>query len=594
MLLKELSPYSSPLTEQQISKLQQAVAELSPIQLAWVSGYLAGLGQQDSSQPLAPPQAAGKLTILYGSQTGNAKGVAEQLYADAQQQDIAVQLVSMADYKPKDLKNETHLLIVVSTNGEGEPPDDAMELHEFLASKKAPKLEPLNYGVLALGDSSYEFFCQAGKDFDERLKALGATPLLERVDCDVDYEDDVNQWAKQSLELAVKGLESISGPSHVVNLPVHHAPSQYSKQNPFAAELLTCQKITGRGSHKDIRHIELSLDGSGLHYQPGDALGIWFENDPKLVARLLARLGLEGGQSVQVDGESMSLQQALCSKYELTQSYPGFVEKVAEWSGSEKLQALAEDKAALREYAASHQIIDVLSEAEAKVTAEQLLGALRKLTPRLYSIASSQAEVDDEVHLTVGVVSYDKDGEERLGGASGYLAKRLEEGAHARIFIEHNDNFRLPEGNTPVVMVGPGTGIAPFRAFMQQRDADGAKGKNWLFFGNPHFTEDFLYQVEWQQYVKSGLLSKIDLAFSRDQEHKIYVQDKLRHRGAELWQWLQEGAHFYVCGDANKMAKDVHLALVDVVAEHGAMSREQAEEYVTELRRAKRYQRDVY
>ncbi|WP_220719031.1 assimilatory sulfite reductase (NADPH) flavoprotein subunit [Agarivorans litoreus] len=596
MLLKELSSLASPLSEQQVSLLQQATAELSVTQLAWVSGYLAGVGQNAGQlAPLAQAQPAGKLTILYASQTGNAKGVAEELHAAAQAQDINAEVINVADYKAKSLKNETHLLIVASTNGEGEPPDDAIEFHEFLASKKAPKLDNLKYSVLALGDSSYEFFCQTGKDFDERLAALGAERVCERVDCDVDYDKDAASWTEQALA-EVKQTLSAEATGSVVNLPVNApAASQYNKKNPYAAELSLSQKITGRDSAKDVRHVEIDLADSGIQYQAGDALGVWFENDRELVAKIIARLGLEEDQTVSIDEQEFSLADALTEKLEITQTSGAFVEAWANWSGSKKLQTVVADKDKLREYAANHQVIDVLLEKKAKVAAQDFVDALRKITPRLYSIASAQAEVEEEVHLTVGVVSYQQGDEQRLGGASGFLGARAKEGAQVKVFVEHNDNFRLPSNpDTPVIMVGPGTGIAPFRAFMQQRDASDASGKNWLFFGDQTFTQDFLYQTEWQGYLKSGLLTKLDVAFSRDQAEKIYVQDRLRENAEEVFQWLEEGAHLYICGDANRMAKDVHQALIDIIAEQGKQSPEQAEEYLKQLRSAKRYQKDVY
>ncbi|OIN09644.1 assimilatory sulfite reductase (NADPH) flavoprotein subunit [Oceanisphaera psychrotolerans] len=599
MLLKELAAAASPLNEQQVHKLTQVAAELSATQLAWVSGYFYGISQQGqavTAAPAAGAQSAGKLTILYASQTGNAKGVAEELKAQAGAAGVAVDLFNVADYKVKQLKKETHVLIVTSTNGEGEPPDDAIEFHKQLKAGKVGKLDGLHYGVLALGDSSYEFFCQTGKDFDEYLQKAGATPLLGRLDCDVDYEGDAQGWSQSAVALLKDALQ-VEAANHAapVTSLTQGSASLYSKKRPFTAELITNQKITGRDSDKDIRHIEISLEDSGLTYQPGDALGVWFANDAALVDALLEQLGIDAEVKVKVDDEMLSIREALINHYELTQGYASFVQAYAELSGAKKLQKLVEDKAALREYCANHQILDIAREKKAKLTAEQLQAALRRLTPRLYSIASSQAEVDEEVHLTLGVVRFEQKGEQRNGGASSFLADRVAEGGQVRVFIEHNDNFRLPaNGDTPVIMVGPGTGIAPFRAFMQEREAQDAAGQNWLFFGNPHFTQDFLYQTEWQRYVKSGLLSKVSLAFSRDQAEKVYVQHKLKEQGAEVYAWLEQGAHFYVCGDANKMAKDVQEALVELVAEHGNKSREQAEEYVDALRSAKRYQRDVY
>ncbi|KIP66355.1 sulfite reductase subunit alpha [Vibrio harveyi] len=600
-------PIASPLNDQQFSSLQQTVSELSSQQLAWVSGYFWGLAQNQPSSAAAGPIAqaaasvaakpAGKLSIIFASQTGNAKGVAEALEQEAKAEGIVVELFDASDYKGKNLAKETHVIIVASTNGEGEAPDNAIELHEFLQSKKAPKLPNLQYAVIALGDSSYEFFCQTGKDFDTYLSKLGATAFIDRIDCDVDYEAPAAEWRKQALEQVKEALSS-GNEAEVVQLPVGQAApghSAYNKQNPYTATLLTSQKITGRDSGKDVRHVEIDLEDSGLTYQAGDALGVWFDNSSELANAILAKVGLSGVESVEVDGESLSIHSALVSKYEITASNPQFVTKFAELSGSKKLQKLVEDKDKLREYAANTQVVDVLAEKKTKLSAEELVGLLRRLTPRLYSIASSQTEVDEEVHLTVGLVEYDKGDEKRYGGASGFLAQRLEDGGEVKVFVEHNNNFKLPQDdNTPIIMVGPGTGIAPFRSFIQERDNRDAEGKNWLFFGDRTFTQDFLYQVEWQKYLKSGLLTRLDVAFSRDQAEKVYVQHRILENAEQVWQWIQDGAYIYVCGDATRMAKDVHDALVFVAEQQGKLSREEAEAFINDLRKAKRYQRDVY
>jgi len=601
MTSKGSQPAALPLP--QLSKLAEAVAGLSASELIWASGYLFGLAQAGGAVAAsgaagvaaAASGPAGTLTILYGSQTGNAKGVAESIKAQALGKGLQVQLASMSDFKPKQLKKETHLIVVTSTLGEGEPPENAVDLHGQLKAGKLGKLDGLKFAVLGLGDSSYEFFCQAGKDFDAYLEKAGAERAFARADLDVDYRAAASEWAEQAVSALAATLGGSAAAAPAV-AGVATAHSQYDKFNPYLATLATNQKITGRDSTKDIRHIEISLEGSGISYQPGDALGVWFDNDAALVAEVLALVGLTGSESVSVEGKSQPLKEALTRHFELTRLHGGFISGLADLSDNAELKAIAADKAQTTALAASAQIVDVLKRYPQPLTAEQLVALLRPLTPRMYSIASSQAEVEEEVHLTVGVVRYPQaDGTVRSGGASSFLADRLAEGSEVRVFVEHNDNFRLPEdGNTPVIMVGPGTGIAPFRAFIQQRDADGASGKNWLFFGNPHFTQDFLYQVEWQKYVKSGLLSKIDLAFSRDQAKKIYVQDRLREQGAEVYAWLEQGAHFYVCGDANRMAKDVQEALIDIIAQYGNKDREAAEEYLNELRRAKRYQRDVY
>ena len=598
---------AGPIAGPHLSKLAEAVANLSPTELIWASGFLFGLAQNaggavvtaGSTAAIAPvaAQPTGSLTILVGSQTGNAKGVAESVKAQAEARGIPVSLVAMNDFKPKQLKKETHVLIVTSTYGEGEPPEAAADLHAQLKGGKIGKLFGLQFAVLGLGDSSYEFFCQTAKDFDAFFEKAEATRLQDVAILDVDYRAAADAWAASFLDKLAATLTAAPAAAAVAGSAViASGHSAYDKFNPFTATLSTNQKITGRDSTKDIRHFEINLEGSGITYQPGDALGIWFDNDATVVAEILALTGFTGNEQVTVSGKAAALSDALTNQFELTRLHAAFITGLAEISSDKKLKKLAADKDETRKLAAKAQIVDVLKRFPTKLTAEQLVGLLRALSPRLYSIASAQSEVEEEVHLTVGVVRYpQEDGSVRSGGASSFLADRVQEGGEVRVFVEHNDNFRLPANpDTPVIMVGPGTGIAPFRSFIQERDAQGAEGKNWLFFGNPHFTQDFLYQVEWQKYVKSGLLTKIDLAFSRDQANKIYVQDKLKAKGAEVWKWLQDGAHFYVCGDANRMAKDVHDALVNIVVEHGGKNAEEAEEYVNELRRAKRYQRDVY
>lgn len=604
MLLSSLVAQASPLSEQQVKQLQQLVSQLNPIQQAWVSGYLAAsaqlAGQGLAGAAPAQAAAAASLTILFGSQTGNARHVAEALAKQAQGKGISAKVVDMAEYKTSQLKNEQYLVIVTSTYGEGEPPENAIGLHNFLFSKKAPKLSGLKYAVLGLGDTSYEFFCKTAQDFDSRLAELGATSVQARADLDVDYQAQADRWSNEVIAKLEPELKATVAPSaEVIAWPgsdaTAGAASQYSKQNPFAAELYTNQKITGRDSTKDVRHIEISLAGSGLTYQPGDALGVYFTNDEALVRELLLLTAIARDTPVTIGSETLTIEQALTEQLELTQSYPAFVEKYAAATGNATLTELAADKAALRTYLSERQIIDIVREHPGLLSAQQLADALRKQQPRLYSIASSQAEVEDEVHLTVAVVRYDAYGQPHLGGASGFLAERLAEGDKVKVFVEHNNNFRLPQSDdTPVIMIGPGTGIAPFRAFLQERDARGASGKNWLFFGNPHFTQDFLYQLELQNYLKRGVLSKLDVAFSRDQATKVYVQDKLRKHGAEVWQWLNDGAHLYICGDANRMAKDVQLALIEIVQQYGGKTAGEAQHYLDELRVAKRYQKDVY
>ncbi|HCA2408611.1 TPA: NADPH-dependent assimilatory sulfite reductase flavoprotein subunit [Citrobacter freundii] len=588
-----------PLNPEQLARLQAATTDFTPAQLAWVSGYFWGvLNQQPGSNAaaLAPVAEMPGITLISASQTGNARRVAEALRNDLIAAKLNVTLINAGDYKFKQIANEKLLIVVASTQGEGEPAEEAVALHKFLFSKKAPKLDNTAFAVFGLGDTSYEFFCQSGKDFDAKLAELGGERLLDRVDADVEYQAAAAQWRARLVDVlkarapAVPSVQVAA--SGAVN-EVHTSP--YTKEAPLTASLAVNQKITGRDSEKDVRHIEIDLGDSGLRYQPGDALGVWYQNDPDLVKELVELLWLKGDEPVTVEGKTLSLAEALQWHFELTVNTGNIVENYATLTRSETLLPLVGDKAQLQHYAATTPIVDMVRFSPAQLDAQALVDLLRPLTPRLYSIASSQAEVESEVHVTVGVVRYEIEGRARAGGASSFLADRVEEEGEVRVFIEHNDNFRLPSNpQTPVIMIGPGTGIAPFRAFMQQRAADGAEGKNWLFFGNPHFTEDFLYQVEWQRYVKEGVLSRIDLAWSRDQKEKVYVQDKLRQQGAELWRWINDGAHIYVCGDANRMAKDVEQALLEVIAEFGGMDIEAADEFLSELRIERRYQRDVY
>jgi sulfite reductase (NADPH) flavoprotein alpha-component len=594
----------SALTQEQLQLLSGAASSLNKEQLIWASGFLAGLSGSVSTlqipasvETTKPAASVPTLTILYGSQTGNSKGVANNYKASALEQGYQANVVSMSDYKPRQLKNETHLVVIVSTHGEGDAPDDAVELFEFLASKKAPRVPNLKFAVVGLGDTSYEFFCQTGKDFETRLLSLGATALVERLDCDVDYDAAVADWtvslnAKLRDELTPVVTEKIINLTPAANAV---AESLYNKKSPFAANLSASLKITGRDSVKDIRHIEISLEDSGIIYKPGDALGVWFSNDEAVAQRILFATSTNAGDKIILADSESTLLDALINKLELTLSYPGFVKSYQAETGQAELAELMADKAVLREYLSVSQIVDIVEKYPAKITSQALVNALRPIVPRLYSIASSQAEVEDEVHLTVAHIEYEANGFTHQGGASGFLSTRLEEGDNLHVYVENNDNFRLPADPTiPIIMVGPGTGIAPFRAFMQERDSTEAEGKNWLFFGNPNFTQDFLYQTEWQGYLKSGLLSKISLAFSRDQANKVYVQDRLKENGKEVFEWLEQGAHFYICGDALRMAKDVETTLLALVAEHGNKTEAQAKEYVTNLRKSKRYQKDVY
>jgi len=599
-----LNEANSPLTKEQAEQLNRLVSDLRTDQLTWLSGYLAGVtaagaaGAPAAAQTAAEPAPAPELTILYGSQTGNAEGIAQDAAQKAEAHGFRPKVIDMGDVKKPQLKAAERLLVIASTHGEGEPPDNAIELHELMQSKKAPPMKNAKFSVLALGDTSYEHFCQTGRDFDERLEALGGTRIHPRTDCDVDYEDAAEAWVDGVLDAFAAELDS--PPSNVVAFgPVAETgKSEWTRKNPFQATLLENLILNGRGSEKETRHIELSLEDSGLQWQPGDSLGVLPSNDPRDVEDLLAALKLDGEAGVEGPRGEISLREALTHDYEITTLTRPFLQGWAELSESDELRGLLADdnRDGLREWMWGRHIIDVLQAWPVEgLEPATLIERLRKLPPRLYSIASSHTANPDEVHLTVATVRYHSHGRDRGGVASTWLADRIDDETPVPVYIDHNRNFRLPESDdTPIVMIGPGTGVAPFRAFVEEREARGAAGRNWLIFGEQRFHADFLYQREWLRWREAGVLDRIDVAFSRDQAGKIYVQHRIRENAAELYAWLNEGAHVYVCGDADRMAPDVHQALVDVIASEGNLSADDASAWLGQLQKEKRYQRDVY
>jgi sulfite reductase (NADPH) flavoprotein alpha-component len=589
-------PPAPPLADDALERLRAAAAPLSQDQLLWASGYLAGLAAAGSAPATASPSSdpRPRLTILYGSQTGNGRKIAAALEAAAAARGIGADLISMADYATARLKKEQALAIVVSTHGEGDPPDDALELHRFLSGKRLPVLASLRYAVLALGDSSYENFCQTGRDFDARLEAAGARRLAPLVECDLEFDAPAAAWSTAVLDEAVELLgraEPNAGPLLRVVPPAPRA----SKSAPFEAEVLLNQRITGRGSSKDVRHLELSLEGSGLHWQAGDSLGVLIRNPDRVVEPLLEALGIDGGASAGA-GER-SVRELLVHEREVTALNRPFVEAWAAVDSSGKLRELLESLrgAGLGRWMHERHVVDVVREFPAEVEATRFIGMLRPLPPRLYSIASAPELSEEEIHLTVALLNYEVFGRAHWGAGSSWLALDRTEGDLVGVYVEPNERFRLPaDGDVPIIMVGPGTGVAPFRAFLQARAARGAGGRNWLLFGDRHFATDFLYQSEWLRYRKQGLLTRLDVAFSRDQAEKRYVQHRMLEASRELYEWLQEGAHLYVCGDATHMAPDVDRALRDIIATEGGLGEDAVEDYLAGLRRHGRYQRDVY
>ncbi|WP_041068796.1 NADPH-dependent assimilatory sulfite reductase flavoprotein subunit [Candidatus Ishikawella capsulata] len=586
--------FSIPLKLDRFEKLQKIIADLSKNEIAWLSGYFWGLVNENNC--IKNVDSTFVITIISASQTGNARLVAEQLKDDLLVEKLDVNLLNANDYNFKKIDQEKILIIITSTYGEGEPPEEAVVLYNFLMSKKI-KLNKTAFAIFGLGDKSYEFFNKIGKDLDKRLEQLGAERLLNRVDADIDYTEQAVCWRQQITSIISQYVQkrNLDSPILMNSRSSHQIPEKcYTKENPFSANIALNQKITGRKSNKDIRHIEIDIQDSMIKYQPGDTVGIWYQNDYELVKELTNLMCLPT-ETVKLQNQTLSLEEALQNYLELTVNTPQIVEKYAVLSNNKTLLNIVKDKIKLRNYCKKIPLIEMIREAPAKIQAMDLIKLLRPLKPRFYSISSSQDEVENEIHITVSIICYKINNRIRSGGASRYLASCSPNNDKIRIFIKTNDSFRLPKNlDTPIVMICSGTGIAPFRAFMQQRDHEGAKGKNWLFFGNQKFTEDFLYQVEWQRYVKKGLLTKIDLAWSQDQREKIYVQHKIREKGKILWDWIQENAYIYVCGNANYMAKDVEKALLDVISKYGNMDLEEANNFLNQLRSERRYQRDVY
>ncbi|HBR98078.1 MAG TPA: assimilatory sulfite reductase (NADPH) flavoprotein subunit [Gammaproteobacteria bacterium] len=578
----------------------QQLAQLSPAQQAFLAGYLWANSQSTASVHEAPTAAAParKITVISASQTGNAAGVAKQFTDKLKGEKLDATLVAAGNYKARQLPKEDIVVIITSTQGEGEPPEEGVPLHHFLFGKKAPKMDGVSFAVFGLGDSSYPDFCQAGKDFDTQLAALGGERLIDRGDADLDFQATADAW----IDSATQKLKNVAGGANVTPLTLvtnnaaeAHAESAYNKETPYTAALIQHSSLATADADKEVEHIEIDLGDSGITYAAGDALGVYTNNASDTVDEVLARSGLTGDETVESREGKVSIRQVLTEQSDLNQLTPQFITQYAERGDSEALSELVADRAQLLEYQAWTPLLGLLHDHPQQLPAQTLYDGLKPLTPRLYSIASAQEEVGEEVHLCVGVVDIHHHDQVYYGSASGLLSKRLDEGDDVRVFVEPNPRFRLPQdAATPIIMIGAGTGIAPYRSFLQQRSADEAEGKNWLIFGNRHFRKDFLYHAEWLAYRDQGLLHETSLAWSRDGEEKVYVQDKIRENGDTFWQWLQDGAHIYVCGDATRMAKDVEQAILDVIGDVGKLSADDATEFLNDLREADRYQRDVY
>lgn len=582
-------------------------APFTPEQRAYLNGFLAGMfSHVPATSGTAAPAPAAKplepLSILFGSQTGNCENLAKRIAKEAGKRGFAPTVHDLAKYPLAQLPGERALLVVTSTYGDGEPPDNAKGFWDHIAAAPGPALKGLRFSVCGIGDSSYAKFCGFGKDVDSRLEALGAGRAHPRCDCDVDYEETFAKWLSGALtSLAPGDQPAAATAAPEASSAATASPSEtvaYSKKNPFPARLLTNRKLNTAGSAKDVRHFEIALHGSGLEYQAGDALGVVPQNDPALVSEILSALGAEGEETVTgKDGAPASFREVLTGHYEVTRIPKPLLEHVAKLSSDEMLKKAAAPEAngELTKYLWGREIIDLLvAHPSVRFTPAEFIALLRKLQPRLYSISSSPKAHPGEVHLTVGAVRYESFGRQRGGVCSTFLADRADAATPVPVFVHSNNAFRPPPSDKPLIMVGPGTGIAPFRAFLEERRATGASGRNWLFFGDQKSTTDFLYREEIEGYQRDGGLHRLDLAWSRDQAGKVYVQDRMRENAAELYRWLEDGAGFYVCGDASRMAKDVDAALHEVIATAGGKSTEDAAAYVKRLKSEKRYLRDVY
>lgn len=622
----------------QTQQIEGLLSNLSTTQLAWLGGYLSGVSQAKTEQSekqikndddnkfgfsLIKPSRKKKtsiltqltkihqqnnntdkqplntnteaLSVLVGSRTGNGASVAKKLKEEAERAGITVNLKDLNDYQPNKLKEEKNVAIIVSTHGEGVPPLAAEDFYDYLHGNKAPKLKDTKYSVLALGDKSYVHFCKAGRDIDSRLESLGAQRIIPRVDCDVNFEQASEEWIKHILnEFKNETTDRLA--LNTLNIDVNQAEptSVYTKQNPFEAKVLTKIQLNGKGSDKETYHVELSLEGSGLTYQPGDALGVYGINSQKSIAELLSILQIKPEQLVDFKGKQQAISEVLIDKFEISTLSHEVISNYIRLIPNKELEALLADTDALQKFIYGKDVADLFLAYPAQLNAQELITLLRILHPRLYSISSSAIANPDEVHITVAAVRYNN-GRYKEGICSTFLGDRINEGDSIKIYIEQNPDFRLPSNSEQdVIMVGPGTGVAPFRAFIQEREANNSKGKNWLFYGDRHFATDFLYQTEWQNWLKKGVLTQLDVAFSRDSDKKVYVQHKLLHNSSKIFEWLENGASFYVCGDMKNMWKDVHQTLLHIIEIEGKLTLEQAETYIKKLKKERRYLVDVY
>ncbi|MEA2991967.1 MAG: sulfite reductase flavoprotein alpha-component [Alphaproteobacteria bacterium] len=577
-------PTTAPFAQEEIEILNRVVGPASATQRAWLAGFLAGLdaagGAAAQPELAAPAQPAEPLTILYATESGNSEKLASDMAKAARKMGLKPSIVDMADLDVASLASVKRLVVIAATWGEGDPPARAVRTYGELMGEGAPRLDGVQFGVLALGDTAYADFCGVGKKIDARLEALGGKRVADRVDCDLDFADPAGKW----IETALKALAPEDGGRGRVIAVDFGAKAGAAELGPVEAEITELIDLNSSQSEKETYHLELSFDGAAPAYKPGDSLDLYPENDPAYVDDLLKAAGL---------GSDGSLRAELTKNRDITTLSLKTLETYASATGHQYVKELL-DSGDARSWIAGRQLIDLIQQFPIALTSEQLLKFTRPLAPRAYSIASSRREVGEEAHLLISAVRYETFGRARKGVASGYVADQLKKGQRLRVKLRPNKHFALPAPDKDIIMVGPGTGVAPFRAFVQERRATEAKGRSWLFFGDRQFTHDFLYQLEWQDALKDGVLTRMDVAFSRDTPEKVYVQHRIWDKRRELIEWLDKGAYFYICGDAKAMAKDVRATLVRAYADVKGLSAEAAEKAVSDLDREHRYLQDTY
>jgi sulfite reductase (NADPH) flavoprotein alpha-component len=584
MAIAVLLPQTAPFGEEDRAHLDHVLSAATPVQRAWLAGFLAGMdATAGQPAPVSAPQPTEPLTILFASESGNAERLAHDAAKLARKSGFKPKVIDFADLDVASLAGEQHLLVVAATWGEGDPPSRAARAYAELMGDAAPRLDKAAFAVLSLGDTAYADYCGTGKAIDARLAELGAKRIGDRVDCDLDFNEPAAGWIKSTLQAWAPARDAAAA-TNVVAVDFAARSNAEVSREPLVAEVTEHTNLNSSRSDKETVHLALSFAGQAPAYEPGDSLDVFAHNEPALVDSIISAVGAQ---------PDSSLHNALRTERDITTLSLPVVEKYAALTGNAALKSLLDEKRA-REWIEGRQLLDLLEAFPTKLGATELTSLTRPLPPRAYSIASSRKEMGDEAHLLVAAVRYESHGRQRAGVASTHVADRLKPGASLRVRLKPNKHFRLPDAASDIIMVGPGTGVAPFRAFVQERRAIGATGRNWLFFGDRHFTHDFLYQLEWQDALQDGSLARLDLAFSRDTPEKVYVQHRLWEQRRELVDWLESGAYLYVCGDAKAMAKDVRGALVRAFADVKALDPAAAEAAVAKLERDRHYQQDVY